>query len=351
MMSRYAEGTDYNITYSPSSSPRGRRYILKNLNTKKLHLNHLDTSRKIHADYDDIQRAAPSSVGSISTNHTNRSNKPIGTNNKVMPTESIKRPSPRKTPRDTPVFVSPRKDLNAKNMPQKIDSHKQNDNKSPRKGDKADAKNSPRKGDTADAKNNVSVASKKNENGLTPRDEYMVTKLYDPSIIYLKPSEVRYTHDHITAHFQDGRSIISAFIALLYARVEIRLGGSDVPPIEVMQTSDIEARQTGRLWYVVNGNRRLYVLRRLERCGALESMQVIARKYDSLEMDKHFLTRNHGRTISITNDATLNAKFAKEVKRWKEWKVNQPKQKPKQGQKGQASKSGAPDNSKCEKQH
>ncbi|XP_060566523.1 uncharacterized protein LOC132725418 isoform X2 [Ruditapes philippinarum] len=326
MMSRYADGNDYSFdSYSPSDSPRGRRYILKNLNTKKLHqLDHLDTSRKIHDDYHDIRTAAPSSISSVNTNH---SNKHIGTANKVMPTESPRK-TPRKplesqkqTPREPFVYVKQRKDLNAS----VVDERNETQKKTPRKGDK-----SPRKGGKEDSKNNVVAINKKNEKGLTPRDEYMVTNLYDKSreIIYLKPSEVRYTHDQITAHFTDGRSMLQTFIALLYGRVEIRLGGNDVPPIEVMQTREMEGGKEGNLWYVVNGNRRLYVFRKLERCGALTTMQVIARKYDAIEMDKQFLTRNHGRTISVTNDATLNAKFGKETKRWKEWKAKQPKKKP-----------------------
>ncbi|XP_045201961.2 uncharacterized protein LOC123555382 [Mercenaria mercenaria] len=336
MMSRYADGHDYSFdSYSPSSSPRGRRYILKNLNTKKLHqLDHLDISRKIHNDYHDI-RTVPSSLSSVTTNQssthvgTNQSSKHVGTANKVMPTDS-----PKRTPREPFVYVKQRKDLHAKADSPRKETQKQSDKKSPRKAEHADTKN------------NALVMSKKNEKGLTPRDEYMVTKLYDQSreIIYLKPSEVRYTHDQITAHFTDGRSMLQTFIALLYGRVEIRLGGNDVPPIEVMQTNEMEGGKEGKLWYVVNGNRRLYVFRRLERCGALTTMQVIARKYDSIEMDKQFLTRNHGRTISITNDATLNAKFGKEVKRWKEWKAKQPKQKPTKGKAGKSRNKEAPNN-------
>ena len=341
MMSRYADGHDYSFeSYSPSDSPRGRRYILKNLNTKKLRqLDHLDTSRKIHDDYHDIRTVAPSSVSSF---NTSVSNKHVGTSNKVMPTESPRK-SPRKpmdpqkkTPREPLVYVKTRNDVHASAAADKKESNKANEKKSPRKGDK-----SPRKGGKDDS-NDVLDRNKKNEKGLTPRDEYMVTNLYDKAreIIYLKPSEVRYTHDQITAHFSDGRSMLQTFIALLYGRVEIRLGGNDVPPIEVMQTREMEGGKEGNLWYVVNGNRRLFVFRRLERCGALTTMQVIARKYDAIEMDKQFLTRNHGRTISVTNDATLNAKFGKEVKRWKDWKAKQPKKKPTKGKGGSSNKKG-----------
>ncbi|KAH3806349.1 hypothetical protein DPMN_134668 [Dreissena polymorpha] len=307
MMSRYADGHSLEYkSYSPSTSPRGRRYILQNLNYKKKKQINLDKSRD--KEYFDIRKAPPS-TGSVASN--NSTSKPVGTSNKVMPTDS-----PRKTPREPPVYVSPRKDIKAVKTPRKESPEKNN---TPMKNDK-----------------NESGKQTKNELGLTPRDEYMVTKLYDREIIYLKPSEVRYTHDQITAHFQDGRSMISTFIALLYGRAEIRLGGNDVPPIEVMQTDELDGGKSEKIWYVVNGNRRLYVFKRLEKCGALTTMQVVARKYDSIEMDKHFLTRNKGRTVSITNDAAIGAKFVKEVSKWKEWKAKQPAQKP--GVKGKSDK-------------
>ncbi|XP_052784741.1 uncharacterized protein LOC128220405 [Mya arenaria] len=309
MMSRYSDGHGLEYSSRSPSSPRGRRYVLKNLNYKKRKQITLDKSR--NEEYFDL-RKVQTSRDSVNTYQS--LSKPVGTSNKVMPTES---------PRKQPVYVSPRKDVRAE-----VASKKQ-----------ADDKKTPRKGDTKTDSN--AVSSRKNEHGLTPRDEYMVTKLYDREIIYLKPSEVRYTHDQIPAHFQDGRSMISSFIALLYGRVEIRLGGKDIPPIEVMQTEEMESGRSGKLWYVVNGNRRLFVFRRLEKCGALSTMQVVTRKYDAIEMDKHFLTRNHGRAISITNDAGISAKIAKEVAKWKEWKAKQPKQNDVKGRKGKGPNKGA----------
>lgn len=324
MTSRYATGHNLDISSnSPSSSPQGRRYVLKNFNIRKQREIKREKARQRNKDYYDI-RAVPSSQGSMG----NHSNKPVGTSNKVLPTDNPKSQSPSKTPREPLKYISPRKDQSPRKDP---DVKKDKDAQSSRK--KAKEKQAAK----IDSANN----NHPNGTGLTPRDEYMVTKLYDKEIIYLKPSEVRYTHDQITAHFTDGRSLLSTFVALLYGKIEIKLGGVDVPPVEVMQTSEYENGKEGKLWYVVNGNRRLYVFRRLEKCGALTTMQVIARKYDSIEMDKHFLTRNKGRSVSITNDSTINAKFSKEVKRWKDWKAKQPKQKTAKG-KGKNSQKTTP---------
>lgn len=275
-------------------------------------------------EFNDL-RNTPSSQGSMG----NHNSKPVGSTNKVMPKDTPKSQSPSKTPREPLKYISPRKDVSPRKEKEEKKNKKQIDtNKSQ---DKRDKKNT--KKDTLNT-------SQTHNKALTPRDEYMVTKLYDREIIYLKPSEVRFTHDQITAHFTDGRTLMSTFIALLYEKVEIRLGGIDVPPIEVMQTSEYEGGKEVKLWYVVNGNRRLFIFRKLEKCGAITTMQVIARKYDSIEMDKHFLTRNKGRSVSITNDATFNAKVSKEVKKWKVWKAKQPKKKGGKSKGGRKSAAG-----------
>ena len=303
MMSKYAGERHYDDDYSPDSLPRGRRYILDNLNEKVLKYPKGNVSfnkREKNNNYTDL-KDIPSSQQSIASSRSNKSG-PVGSSNKVMPTEPI-------------VFKG---------------------RGSPRKG-------SPRKTPRQDPKDDLKESDKKKDKGLSPRDEYMVTKLYDKQIIYLKPADIRYTHDQIPAHFNDGRSMLSTFVGLLYKKIEIKFGGRDVPPIEVMQTEE----RHQKLWFVVNGNRRLYIFKRLQKCGAITDMQVVARKYDSLEMDKHFLTRTQGRTISVVNDATLNSKIATEVRQWKEWKTKQPTDNKKTGGKGKrANNKTAPNKSK-----
>ena len=280
MMSKYAGEKHYDDNYSPDSLPRGRRYVLENLNEKilKYPKGNVSFNRRDKKDHYTDLKDVPSSQQSLASSRSNKTG-PIGSSNRVVPTEPVVmkgRGSPRKT--------------------------------------------SPRKTPRQEAKNELMADDKKKEKGLSPRDEYMVTKLYDKEIIYLKPLDIRYTHDQITAHFNDGRSMLSTFIGLLYKKIGIKFGGRDVPPIEVMQTEE----RNQKVWFVVNGNRRLYIFKKLQKCGALTDMQVVARKYDALEMDKQFLTRTQGRTVSVVNDATLNSKMAAEVRRWKEWKANQP---------------------------
>ena len=285
---------------SPDSSPRGRRYVLENLNerVRKHPGGNVSFNKRDRNDNYTNLKDVPSSQHSVASYRSNKTG-PIGSSNKVMPTEPIVvkgRGSPRKAPNTLDPWERPYIDPLSSS------------NKSPR---------SPRK----DVREEIMADDKRQQHkGLSPRDEYMVTKLYDKEIIYLKPSEIRYTHDQITAHFNDGRTMLSTFVGILYGKIGIKFGDKDVSPIEVMQTEE----KNQKVWYVVNGNRRLYVFKKLQKCGAITNMQVVARKYDALEMDKQFLTRTQGRTISVVNDSALNSKFAAEVRRWKEWKAKQP---------------------------
>ena len=315
MMSKYSDDRFEDYSFSPASSPQGRRYVLQNFNMRKQRERSLRQSyRKFNPyhEYFDI-RKAPASESSRTSNNSNKSNH-IGVSNKVMPTNVPAGMSPRKLPRDPPLYVTPRRDLNAKNV-----------KAAPLENKETVANKKVGTSKSQPVKETKIQSVTKTEKGMTPRDEYMVTKLYEHEIIHLKPSDIRYTHDEITAHFTDGRSLLSTFKSLLYGKIEIRQGGDGVPPIEVMQVEE----KGQKLWFVVNGNRRLYIFRRLEKCGALKSMQVVARRYDSIEMDKHFSTRNLGQTISITNDATIREKMGKEIKSWRQWISTQHKDKTK----------------------
>lgn len=122
-MSRYAHNPEM-YEYSAPSSPRGRRYILKNLNAKKEREKKLALlKQKENREYLDL-RTVPSSQGSTLSKRSG--NNHIGTSNKVMPTDNVKNKgeSPRKTPRAPPVKVSPRKELNTKNDNLKVDINK-----------------------------------------------------------------------------------------------------------------------------------------------------------------------------------------------------------------------------------
>ncbi|KAL3847956.1 hypothetical protein ACJMK2_018845 [Sinanodonta woodiana] len=155
----------------------------------------------------------------------------------------------------------------------------------------------------------------KESNKETPRAP-VYEKLYHGEIKQMRPSQIRYTNDIIVAHFQDGTPIFSTFKDILFGRVQVKQGG--VPPIEVMKNEN--------LYWVVNGNRRLYVLKNLEKCGAISMMPVLERRYDTVEMDKHFSTRNMGRSVAVLNDIHIEKKMEEQVKYWRDWKEKKDKE-------------------------
>ncbi|KAK3584693.1 hypothetical protein CHS0354_021362 [Potamilus streckersoni] len=141
-------------------------------------------------------------------------------------------------------------------------------------------------------------------------------KLYNGEVKQMRPSQIRYTNDIIFAHFQDGTPMFATFKDILFGRVQIKYGG--VPPIEVMKNEN--------LYWVVNGNRRLYVFKNLEKCGAITFMPVLERRFDTVEIDKHFSTRNMGRSVAVLNDIHIEKKMEEQVKYWRDWKEKKDKE-------------------------
>ncbi|KAL3847861.1 hypothetical protein ACJMK2_018844 [Sinanodonta woodiana] len=155
----------------------------------------------------------------------------------------------------------------------------------------------------------------KESNAKTPH-LYVHEKLYNGEVKHMRPSQIRYTNDIIFAHFQDGTPMFATFKDILFGRVQIKYGG--VPPIEVMKNEN--------LYWVVNGNRRLYVFKNLEKCGAITMMPVLERRYDTVEIDKHFSTRNMGRSVAVLNDIHIEKKMEEQVKYWRDWKEKKDKE-------------------------
>lgn len=81
----------------------------------------------------------------------------------------------------------------------------------------------------------------------------------------LHPEYIKFTQDSIKAQFMDGRELSSTLEDLLYGRKTV----DDIPPIEVVE--DLE--DCG--WWALTGNRRLYLYRKLEQLGVVETIPVI----------------------------------------------------------------------------
>lgn len=75
------------------------------------------------------------------------------------------------------------------------------------------------------------------------------------SVVYMYPSNIRFTHDSVQSNFSDGHSIPETFRQILWKKLTVE----DLPLIEVMKY--------GGEWCVVRGNRRLFLFQELEKRG------------------------------------------------------------------------------------
>lgn len=104
------------------------------------------------------------------------------------------------------------------------------------------------------------------------------------SIVYMYPSEIRFTHNSIGSYFSDGYLITETFRQLLWNKIT----AEDLPLIEVMKYEGS--------WFVVRGNRRLFLFQELEKRGKLSKVKVQKRNFDQYLFQKQFTSSNKGKT-------------------------------------------------------
>ena len=129
---------------------------------------------------------------------------------------------------------------------------------------------------------------------------------------FINPESLRYTKASIPHRFDSGVSLESTYQDILDGTLHI----DTLPPIEVVKEN---------LWYtplgfspnywVIDGNRRLYLYRKLKVLGALSTVRTSIKEYgDRAPPNVAFNTRNDGQLVEVDGDANLleilNAKGA-----------------------------------------
>lgn len=107
------------------------------------------------------------------------------------------------------------------------------------------------------------------------------------SVVYKYPSEIRFTHDSIQSNFRDGHSIPETFRQILMKKIAVE----SLPLMEVM-------KHEGE-WFVVRGNRRLFLFQELERRGFLKQVSVQTRNFNSDLFYKQYTSPNRGKSVRI----------------------------------------------------
>jgi len=116
---------------------------------------------------------------------------------------------------------------------------------------------------------------------------------------YIAPSELRFTHDSISCRFQDGHSLEETFQKLMDG--ELQLSHNELPPLVVMQYRGY--------WFVVRGNRRLYLYQKLEKAGYIQTVKVVKRSFDDKVFQRQFTSNNMGSYVRIRGDPSLEQKL------------------------------------------
>lgn len=107
------------------------------------------------------------------------------------------------------------------------------------------------------------------------------------TVVRMRPSDLRYTHDSIGSTFTNGTGLEETFEELLYDNLSI----IDMPNMVAMYFN-------GDL-YVVRGNRRLFIYQALEDAGKISRVNVKCIQFEQNLFCRHHTTETSGVSVRI----------------------------------------------------
>lgn len=133
------------------------------------------------------------------------------------------------------------------------------------------------------------------------------------SVLKLLPSDILYSQDSINSRFTDGTTLEQTYRQLLYQEVT----ESDIEPIEVVKD------ERGR-WWVVSGNRRLFLYKILYRFHLIHEITVKV-KADVLQQrnPEKFTTDTEGTSVRVRKHPELEKKLEKLSKQFRDERVEE----------------------------
>ncbi|OWF40553.1 hypothetical protein KP79_PYT19987 [Mizuhopecten yessoensis] len=118
------------------------------------------------------------------------------------------------------------------------------------------------------------------------------------------PSDLRYTHDSVSCRFSNGFCLEETFEKILYDEVRMY----DLPCLVAMPYQ-------GK-WFVVRGNRRLYIYKQLESAGKISKVDVKCVAFESDLFYRQFSTENSGRSLRIRSRPSMEQHLTQIVRTW-----------------------------------
>src|SRR6218665_156259 len=124
----------------------------------------------------------------------------------------------------------------------------------------------------------------------------------------LRPSEVLFTQDSIGGRFQDRVYLTETFEELLYRRIT----PDEIEPIEVVLRRGI--------WWALTGNRRLYLYKKLQPLGIVQTIPVVERFETEpgvmYQLQRRMTTDTNGKTIKC-RQSQADVMINNIIDRWK----------------------------------
>jgi len=109
---------------------------------------------------------------------------------------------------------------------------------------------------------------------------------------YISPADIRFTQDSISEEFgrDNSETLERTFEELINGETDV----TDIRPMTVVLVNG--------LYWVTSGNRRLYVFKKLEECGRINSVQVNVKPVNMGMFHKIKTTKNEGTSVTIRQD-------------------------------------------------
>ncbi|XP_077870183.1 uncharacterized protein LOC144363132 [Saccoglossus kowalevskii] len=126
--------------------------------------------------------------------------------------------------------------------------------------------------------------------------------------VELHPSEINYLQDSISSDFRDGTPLLDTFRDLLYG---------DLLPEDIRTITVFWWEERGK-WYVHSGHRRLYLFKRLQKQGVVDTLQVS--ELDRIpwrSVRRKNSSTNMGKSVTVRKDKSFVGNLGNIIQQWR----------------------------------
>ncbi|XP_064615340.1 uncharacterized protein LOC135479445 [Liolophura sinensis] len=126
------------------------------------------------------------------------------------------------------------------------------------------------------------------------------------STVTMWPSQILFTHDSISPNFQDGRCLTETYDDIVYKRLDPST--RSIHPLVVTY-------HNGK-WWVIRGNRRLYLYKDLEKRRFVREVLVTTELFDEALYNRQFSSRTHGASARVRGAPNFDRELDRIIQKW-----------------------------------